>query len=71
MFPVGGGPSDTASAVDIVSGGEDVADGIQAGADAVFNALARVDGIVLTWHQLQTDAAPGTPDVHMCSRTSQ
>jgi len=48
-------PVDTdcgAAAVDIVSGGEDVADGIQSGADAVFDALTQVDGVSITWHQL-------------------
>ncbi|SHE25111.1 hypothetical protein [Actinomyces glycerinitolerans] len=72
VFPVAGDPSATVSSIDIVSGGEDVSDGIQAGADAVFNALAQVDGIGLAWHQLAADAVPGTPAAaHTRSRTSQ
>ncbi|WP_103062631.1 hypothetical protein [Actinomyces qiguomingii] len=42
-------------ALDIVSGGQDVADGIQAGADALFDAVAATEGIGLSWHQLNSD----------------
>lgn len=63
VYPVAGNPC----ALDLVSGGQDVADGIQAGADAVFDALAPVDGIGLTWHQVTTEAVPSSiPGPHPC-----
>ncbi|ADH92276.1 hypothetical protein EBF03_02545 [Arcanobacterium haemolyticum] len=39
--------------IDIVSGGEDVADGIEDGADYAYNHLRKTAGITLEWRQLE------------------
>lgn len=38
--------------LDITSGGEDVADGVIAGAESAVASLKHVDGIAVTWEQL-------------------
>ncbi|MBW3068655.1 hypothetical protein CWT12_02340 [Actinomyces sp. 432] len=50
---------DDPCALDIVSGGQDVADGIQSGADAIYDALIPLENLSLSWHELTPDTVPG------------
>lgn len=44
--------------LDLVSGGQDVADGIEAAADAAFESMTRTKGVRLRWEQLPLETSP-------------
>ncbi|MBE6485153.1 MAG: hypothetical protein E7Z96_10410 [Actinomycetaceae bacterium] len=46
------------NALDLVSGGQDVADGIESAADDAFEALSAWPGLTLTWQQLRAGDEP-------------
>lgn len=61
VYPVPGEPR----TLDLVSGGEDVADAIQDAADTLFDAVGDVPGLTLSWRQLplsnELAHPPGSP----------
>lgn len=51
-----------AAVLDLVSGGQDVADGIEAAAEAAFESLTLTKGVRLRWEQLPLQPHHPAPD---------
>lgn len=51
---------DTHEVIDLVSGGEDVADGIEAAADSLYNHLKADTALGIEWEQLPLESASGS-----------